>query len=101
MSELENLYMKLNATNTANAGIQLLNKELTEKNTKLDKEAQDLYNKNLELQGELAIYKKALREIEQYQNRNCETCVFANTNKCDYKCQVFVIMNIIKTTKKR
>lgn len=64
IDQFDKLYMKLNAANTANAGIQLMNKELTEKISKLDKEAQDLYNKNLELQGELAICKKRKIQLE-------------------------------------
>lgn len=64
--KLTTTYMKLNATNTANEGIQLLLEELEEKNKKLDKEAQDLYNKNLELQGELAICKKEAMQIKAF-----------------------------------
>lgn len=62
----DEVLMKLNAANTANAGIQLLNKELEEKNKVLDNEAQYLYNKNLELQGELAICKKEAKQIKEF-----------------------------------
>lgn len=40
-------------------------------------------------------YRKALEEIEEYQKRNCEVCSFAETKKCDIRCQVFVILGII------
>lgn len=44
-------------------------------------------------------YKQALDEIKNYQQRNCETCVFANAQKCNINCQVFVILDIINQTK--
>lgn len=44
-------------------------------------------------------YKQALNEIETYQKRNCETCVFANTQKCNVSCQIFVILDIINKAK--
>ena len=43
--------------------------------------------------------KQALDEIEKYQQRNCEVCVFANTQKCNINCQVFVILDIINKAK--
>lgn len=49
IDQYEEVCMKLNAANTANAGIQLLNKELEEKNAKLEAE-----NEN---------YKQAINEI--------------------------------------
>lgn len=56
--------------------------------------------KNMQRHCEKAIaqnhnYKQALNEIETYQKRNCETCVFANTPKCNVSCQIFVILDII------
>lgn len=50
---------------------------------------------------ELNKYKQALDEIEKYQQRNCEVCVFANTQKCNINCQVFVILNIIHKSKEK
>lgn len=44
-------------------------------------------------------YKQALDEIEKYQKRNCETCVFNKTDKCDISCQIFVILDIISKAK--
>lgn len=44
-------------------------------------------------------YRKALEEIEEYQKRNCETCSFSEAKKCDIRCQVFVILNIISKAK--
>lgn len=44
-------------------------------------------------------YKQALDEIEKYEQRNCEVCVFANTQKCNINCQVFVILDIIHKAK--
>ncbi len=46
-------------------------------------------------------YKQALDEIKNYQQRNCETCVFANTQKCNINCQVFVILDIINKAKEQ
>lgn len=43
-------------------------------------------------------YKNALTEIKEYQLRNCQTCMFANTQKCNARCQVFVILDIIDKT---
>lgn len=43
--------------------------------------------------------KQALEEIEKYQKRNCETCVYANTQKCNINCQAFVIFDIINKAK--
>lgn len=43
--------------------------------------------------------KQALKEIEKYQKRNCETCVYANTQKCNINCQAFVIFDIINKAK--
>lgn len=43
--------------------------------------------------------KQALDEIEEYQKRNCETCVFNKTDKCGISCQIFVILNIISKAK--
>lgn len=59
---------------------------------------------NLQLQvkawiEQSAKYKQALDEIKNYQQRNCETCVFANTQKCNINCQVFVILDIINKAK--
>ena len=42
---------------------------------------------------------KALNKIQEYQQRNCETCVYANTQKCNVQCQVFVILDIINKEK--
>lgn len=44
-------------------------------------------------------YKQALDEIEKYQKRNCETCVFNKTDKCGISCQIFVILDIISKAK--
>lgn len=44
-------------------------------------------------------YKQTLDEIKNYQQRNCETCVFANAQKCNINCQVFVILDIINKAK--
>ena len=46
-----------------------------------------------------ARYRKALEEIEKYQKRNCEVCSFAETKKCDIRCQVFVILDIVNKAK--
>ena len=46
-------------------------------------------------------YKQALEEIKNYQQRNCETCAFANTQKCNINCQVFVILDIINKAKEQ
>lgn len=59
---------------------------------------------NLQLQvktwiEQLQKYKQALDEIKNYQQRNCETCVFANAQKCNINCQVFVILDIINKAK--
>lgn len=59
---------------------------------------------NLQLQvkawiEQSAKYKQALDEIKNYQQRNCETCVFANAQKCNINCQVFVILDIINKAK--
>ena len=48
-----------------------------------------------------AKYEQALDEIEKYQKRNCETCIFANTQKCNINCQVFVILDIISKAKEK
>ena len=44
-------------------------------------------------------YKRALDDIEKYQKRNCEVCVFANAHKCNISCQIFAILNIINKAK--
>ena len=44
-------------------------------------------------------YEQALDDIEKYQKRNCETCVFNKTDKCDISCQIFVILDIISKAK--
>lgn len=46
-------------------------------------------------------YKQALDEIKKYQKRNCETCVYADTQNCNINCQVFVIFDIINKTKEQ
>lgn len=48
-----------------------------------------------QLKDENGRYRKALEKIEEYQKRNCETCPLAETKKCDIRCQVFVILDII------
>ena len=45
------------------------------------------------------IYKQALDEIEKYQKRNCETCIFNKTDKCGISCQTFVIIDIISKSR--
>jgi hypothetical protein len=52
-----------------------------------------------DLNAENSKYKQALDEIKNYQQRNCETCVFANAQKCNINCQVFVILDIINKAK--
>lgn len=53
------------------------------------------------IQRERDRYKQALDKIEKYQQRNCKVCVFANTQKCNINCQVFVILNIIHKSKEK
>lgn len=45
-------------------------------------------------------YKQTLEDIQNYEKRNCEVCNFYNTEKCNSRCQVFVILNLIDKVKK-
>lgn len=100
--------------------VERATKELSEENEELKKQL-DKYKQaleecqdqeptivntigNLQLQVKAWIeqsqkYKQALDEIKNYQQRNCETCVFANAQKCNINCQVFVILDIINKAK--
>lgn len=59
----------------------------------------ELAKKSIRLTTENRKLETALDEIEEYQKRNCETCSFAETKKCDIHCQVFVILDIISKAK--
>ncbi len=59
----------------------------------------ELINDKLQIGLEINRYKQTLEEIEKYQKRNCETCVYANTQKCNINCQAFVIFDIINKAK--
>lgn len=65
---------------------------------KLDDILESIKKANEQLEKE-SKYKQALDEIKNYQQRNCETCVFANAQKCNINCQVFVILDIINKAK--
>lgn len=93
--------------------LQEENDELSEENEELKKQLEEYQYQeptivntigNLQLQvkawiEQSAKYKQALDEIKNYQQRNCETCVFANAQKCNINCQVFVILDIINKAK--
>lgn len=93
--------------------VERATKELQEENDELKKQLEEYQDQeltivntigNLQLQvkawiEQSAKYKQALDEIKNYQQRNCETCVFANAQKCNINCQVFVILDIINKAK--
>ncbi len=93
--------------------VERATKELQEENEELKKQLEEYQDQeptivntigNLQLQVKAWIeqpakYKQALDEIKNYQQRNCETCVFANAQKCNINCQVFVILEIINQAK--
>lgn len=78
--------------------------ELQQTNKNLEEEIQNLFNEKIKpecwsLELKIDYYRKALEEIEEYQNRNCETCNAKNTKNCNANCQVFVILDIINKAK--
>lgn len=93
--------------------VERATKELEEENEELKKQLKEYQEQeptvintisNLQLQVKAWIeqsqkYKQALDEIEKYEQRNCEVCVFANTQKCNINCQAFVILDIINKSK--
>ncbi len=64
-------------------------------NDRIEKLGRAIERRNIKIDK----YKQALDEIEKYQKRNCETCVFHKTHKCGISCQTFVILNIINKAK--
>lgn len=92
---------------------EAFNKQLQEENAKLKQECKNLKEElrgcrvginNISIENTKICkisekYKRALDDIEKYQKRNCEVCVFANTHKCNISCQIFVILNIINKAK--
>lgn len=78
---------------------EAFNKQLQEENKTLKSE-NFTFEELIKIQEKLiGKYEQALNSIQKYQQRNCETCVHANTQKCNISCQVFVILDIIHKTR--
>ena len=78
---------------------EAFNKQLQEENKTLKSE-NFTFEELIKIQEKLiGKYEQTLNSIEKYQQRNCETCVYTNTQKCNISCQVFVILATIHKAK--